>query len=52
MSLDFYTRILGFTLLEKLDFPDMQFSLYFLGQYAAEEIPEDKNERVRVPHTS
>lgn len=29
-SLDFYTRVLGFTLVEKRDFPDAQFSLYFL----------------------
>lgn len=48
VSLDFYTRILGFTLLEKLDFPDMKFSLYFLGQYPPEQIPEDSNERVML----
>ncbi len=30
-SLDFYTRVMGMTLLRKLDFPDMQFSLYFLS---------------------
>ena len=30
-SLDFYTRVLGFTLLEKKDFPDAEFSLYFLA---------------------
>ena len=29
-SLDFYTRVMGMTLLKKLDFPDMKFSLYFL----------------------
>ncbi|OFC71010.1 lactoylglutathione lyase [Alteromonas confluentis] len=29
-SLDFYTRVMGMTLLKKLDFPDMAFSLYFL----------------------
>jgi hypothetical protein len=27
VSLDFYTRVLGFTLLDKYDFPDMKFSL-------------------------
>jgi lactoylglutathione lyase len=29
-SLDFYTRVLGFTLARKVDFPDAKFSLYFL----------------------
>jgi len=30
-SLDFYTRVMGMTLLKKLDFKDMKFSLYFLS---------------------
>lgn len=30
-SLDFYTRVMGMTLVRKLDFPEMQFSLYFLA---------------------
>lgn len=30
-SLDFYTRVLGFTLIRKLDFEQEQFSLYFLA---------------------
>lgn len=30
-SLDFYTRALGMRLIRKLDFPEMQFTLYFLG---------------------
>ncbi|SDW28622.1 lactoylglutathione lyase [Lysobacter enzymogenes] len=29
-SLDFYTRVLGFTLVRKRDFNEAQFSLYFL----------------------
>lgn len=29
-SLDFYTRVLGFTLVRKRDFAEAQFSLYFL----------------------
>jgi catechol 2,3-dioxygenase-like lactoylglutathione lyase family enzyme len=30
-SLDFYTRVLGMTLLAKLAFEEMAFTLYFLG---------------------
>ncbi|QIB50185.1 lactoylglutathione lyase [Pseudomonas sp. OIL-1] len=30
-SLDFYTRIMGMTLVKRLDFEDMRFSLYFLA---------------------
>lgn len=30
-SLDFYSRVLGFTLIEVRHFPDAQFSLYFLA---------------------
>jgi lactoylglutathione lyase len=29
-SMDFYTRVLGFTLVRKIDFDDARFSLYFL----------------------
>ncbi|MCH8543357.1 MAG: lactoylglutathione lyase [Alcanivorax sp.] len=47
-SMDFYTRVLGLRLLRKLDFPEMQFSLYFLGYVddaTASEIPSDAGER-------
>ena len=46
-SLDFYTRILGMTILKKLDFPDYNFSLYFLSYHRAEDgpIPENKQDR-------
>jgi len=30
-SLDFYTRVLGFRLLDQRDFPEAKFSLYFLA---------------------
>jgi lactoylglutathione lyase len=30
-TLDFYTRVMGMTLVRKLDFGEMQFSLYFLA---------------------
>jgi lactoylglutathione lyase len=40
-SLDFYTRVLGFTLVEKRDFPEAEFSLYFLALADKEQIPAD-----------
>jgi len=30
-SMDFYTRVLGMHLIRKLDFPEMKFTLYFMG---------------------
>lgn len=45
-SLDFYTRVLGFTLVEKHDFPQARFSLYFLALLPASVvIPDDAEER-------
>ena len=46
-SLDFYTRVLGFSLVEKRDFPDAQFSLYFLALVKRDSIPQDDAERNR-----
>lgn len=46
-SLAFYTGVLGMTLLARLDFADMKFSLYFLGYEDAASIPEDPVERAR-----
>ncbi|RQO55990.1 lactoylglutathione lyase [Paucibacter sp. KBW04] len=46
LALDFYSRVLGLRLLRKLDFPEMQFSLYFLAQAViAEGAPQDPGER-------
>lgn len=45
-SLDFYTRILRMTLLQKLDFPTMTFSLYLLAYEDKNDIPKDKDEKV------
>jgi lactoylglutathione lyase len=47
-SLDFYTRVLGMRLLRRFDFPEMKFTLYFLGMVPEEEarqIPADRGKR-------
>ncbi|AXR06142.1 lactoylglutathione lyase [Salinimonas sediminis] len=45
-SLDFYTRIMGMTLLKRLDFAQMKFSLYFLtSSEALSDISHDDAER-------
>jgi len=46
-SLDFYTRVLGMTLIERLDFKDLEFTLYFLAFVDAAKIPEDRKDRVQ-----
>ncbi len=48
VSLDFYTRVLGMRLIRKFDFPEMKFSLYFLGMISdqeAEKISSDNGKR-------
>lgn len=44
-SLDFYTRVLGFSLVRHNDFPEAAFSLYFLALVDPAEIPDDGIER-------
>ncbi len=45
-SLDFYTRVLGFTLVEQRHFPEAKFSLYFLALVEdRSSIPDDDHER-------
>ncbi len=48
-SLNFYTEVLGARLIEKFDFENMGFSLYFLGFDAGLEgdIPDDRGERIK-----
>uniref|UniRef100_Q04760-2 Isoform 2 of Lactoylglutathione lyase n=1 Tax=Homo sapiens TaxID=9606 RepID=Q04760-2 len=45
-SLDFYTRVLGMTLIQKCDFPIMKFSLYFLAYEDKNDIPKEKDEKI------
>ncbi|RKR03401.1 lactoylglutathione lyase [Kushneria sinocarnis] len=45
-SLYFYTHVFGMRLLRKLEFPEMQFTLYFLTRLLPEDsVPEDPDER-------
>ncbi|KAL3652992.1 hypothetical protein CASFOL_002673 [Castilleja foliolosa] len=45
VSLDFYSRIMGMSLLKRLDFPEMKFTLYFLGYEDTSKAPSDPVER-------
>ncbi|KAI6685195.1 hypothetical protein NL676_031108 [Syzygium grande] len=44
-SLDFYSRVLGMSLLKRLDFPDMKFSLYFMGYEDPKSAPTNAVDR-------
>ena len=45
-SIPFYEEVLGMKLIEKFDFPAMEFSLFFMG-YPTEPVPEDPAERAK-----
>jgi lactoylglutathione lyase len=47
VSIDFYGRVLGMTLVRKLHFPEMKFSLYFLAYLRPGDpkVPQDPTER-------
>lgn len=47
VSVAFYRDVLGMTLLDSFDFPDLKFSLLFMGYVSpGEPIPADRPERV------
>ncbi|KAK2433880.1 glyoxalase/bleomycin resistance protein/dioxygenase superfamily protein [Trifolium repens] len=45
VSLDFYSRVLGMSLLKRLDFPELKFSLYFMGYEDTSEAPSNPVDR-------
>ncbi|PIN03555.1 Glyoxalase [Handroanthus impetiginosus] len=45
VSLDFYSRIMGMSLLKRLDFPELKFTLYFLGYEDTSSAPGNPVER-------
>ncbi|XP_066346745.1 lactoylglutathione lyase-like isoform X1 [Miscanthus floridulus] len=45
VSLDFYSRVMGMSLLKRLDFEEMKFSLYFLGYEDVTSAPDDHIKR-------
>ncbi|XP_009600703.1 lactoylglutathione lyase [Nicotiana tabacum] len=45
ISLEFYSKVLGMSLLKRLDFPEMKFSLYFMGYEDTSSAPTDPAER-------
>lgn len=47
VSVDFYANVLGMTLVKRLDFPDMKFTLFYMGYIRPEDddIPDDNVER-------
>ena len=49
VSLEFYVNVLGMALVKKLDFPEMEFTLYFLG-YVREHDEKVPNEYCTSTH--
>ncbi|KAF8650264.1 hypothetical protein HU200_064023 [Digitaria exilis] len=45
VSLDFYSRVMGMSLLKRLDFEELKFSLYFLGYEDVTSAPADHVKR-------
>lgn len=45
LSVDFYQRVFGMQVLEKIDMPAGQFTLYYIGRVDGSPPPEDPGER-------
>ncbi|EOY34472.1 Lactoylglutathione lyase family protein / glyoxalase I family protein isoform 2 [Theobroma cacao] len=45
VSLDFYSRVLGMSLLKRIDVPELKFTLYFLGYEDVASAPRDPIDR-------
>lgn len=43
-SLEFYSKVLGMTLVKKLDFEDMEFSLYFMAAISPDDLKQWSSE--------
>ncbi|XP_075212371.1 lactoylglutathione lyase-like [Lycorma delicatula] len=50
-SLPFYTRVLGMTLLQKFDFPEMKLTAFFLGYENPDDIPKNKADHIEWTFT-
>lgn len=50
-TLPFYTGVLGMKLLQKLDFPEMKFSLYFMGYEDDKDIVGELGSKARSEWT-
>ena len=52
LSLKFYSHVLGMTLVKRLDFPEMKFSLYFMASIAPDQQTQwSKNTDERIVQT-
>ncbi|XP_021378480.1 lactoylglutathione lyase-like [Mizuhopecten yessoensis] len=46
-SLEFYTKVMGMSLLKKMDFESMNFSLYFVAYVPSKDIPDDEKAKTK-----
>lgn len=50
LSIPFYTDVLGMTLVKRFDFPEMKFSLYFLGYLREGDGPVPESPKARAAY--